>query len=60
MKIHVSIDEENGIIHSVSITAANEHDVTEVANLLHSEEDTAWGDTNYLGEEKKSKHRDVV
>ena len=29
MKAHVGVDEETGLAHSVSATAANTHDVTE-------------------------------
>jgi len=49
MKMHIGVDEENGIIHSLKTTAANIHDVTQVAALLHGDEDAVWGDAGYLG-----------
>ena len=62
MKVHIGTDQESGIIHSLSTTAANVHDVTEVHNVLHGEEDTVWGDAGYLGAEKRdeNKLRNVV
>ena len=35
MKAHIGVDSETGIVHSMSATAANVHDVTETHNLLH-------------------------
>lgn len=62
MKVHIGTDEDSGIIHSLSTTAANAHDVTEVHNLLHGDEEAVWGDAGYLGAEKRdeNKMRDVV
>ena len=38
MKAHIGVDSETGIVHSMSATAANAHDVTETHNLLHGGE----------------------
>ena len=35
MKAHIGVDSETGIVHSLSTTAANVHDVTEAHGLLH-------------------------
>ena len=35
MKAHIGVDADTGIVHSMSTTAANAHDVTEAYNLLH-------------------------
>ena len=35
MKIHIGVDKDSGLIHSVATTAANVHDLTPVAELLH-------------------------
>ena len=35
MKAHIGVDADTGIVHSLSTTAANVHDVTEAHNLLH-------------------------
>lgn len=38
MKVHVGVDIENGLIHRVDQAAANGHDLTAAAELLHGEE----------------------
>ena len=38
MKVHIGVDAESGLIHSVQTTAANVHDLTAAAELLHGEE----------------------
>ena len=35
MKAHIGVDADTGIVHSMTTTAANAHDVTETHNLLH-------------------------
>ena len=49
MKAHIGVDSETGIVHSMSATAANAHDVTEAHNLLHGGETVVWGDAGYQG-----------
>jgi IS5 family transposase len=58
MKMHIGVDEALGIVHSISTTAANVHDITETANLLHGEEQCVWGDAGYQGVHKRSEHED--
>jgi IS5 family transposase len=38
LKAHIGADARTGLTHSLSTTAANIHDITEKANLLHGEE----------------------
>ena len=35
MKVHIGVDDETGVVHSMSTTSANVHDVTEAHRLLH-------------------------
>ena len=35
MKVHVGVDKDNGLIHSIETTSANVHDLTPAADLLH-------------------------
>jgi IS5 family transposase len=37
MKVHIGVDSESGLIHSLETTAANGHDLTPAADLLHGE-----------------------
>lgn len=52
-KAHIGVDEDSGLVHSVKVTAANVHDVTVVPELLTGEEETVYGDSGYLGAEKR-------
>jgi IS5 family transposase len=49
MKAHVGTD-RRGIVHSLSTTAANEHDSTQMSKLLHGEEREVFGDQAYWNE----------
>ena len=53
MKAHIGVDADTGIVHSMSATAANVHDVTETHNLLHGGETVVWGDAGYQGVGKR-------
>ena len=44
-----AVDADTGIVHSMSTTAANTHDVTEAHNLLHGGETVVWGDAGVPG-----------
>ena len=52
-KAHIGVDSETGIVHSMSTTAANAHDITETHNLLHGGETVVWGDAGYQGVGKR-------
>jgi IS5 family transposase len=58
MKMHIGVDEALGIVHSVSTTPANAHDITQTANLLHGEEECVWADAGYQGVDKRDEHED--
>ena len=49
MKAHIGVDGETGIVHSMSATGANVHDVREAHKLLHGSETVVWGDAGYQG-----------
>ena len=53
MKAHIGVDSKTGIVHSLSTTAANAHDVTEAHNLLHGGERVVWCDAGYQGVHKR-------
>ena len=56
MKAHIGVDSETGIVHSMSATPANVHDVTEAHQLLHGGETVVWGDAGYQGVEKREEN----
>ena len=53
MKVHAGMDKDSGLIHSVVFTAANVHDLTPAAELLHGEEEELNGDAGYQGIAKR-------
>jgi IS5 family transposase len=57
MKAHVGADADSGLVHSVTTTAANAHDITQAHALLHGEETDVFGDSGYRGVEKREKVR---
>ena len=56
MKAHIGVDSETGIVHSMTTTAANAHDITEAHNLLHGRETAVWGDAGYQGVGKREEN----
>lgn len=52
-KAHVGVDRDTGLAHTLKVTAANIHDVTMMAELVTGEENTVYGDSGYLGAEKR-------
>ena len=58
MKVHIGVDKDSGLIHSVETTSANVHDITRAAQLLHGEEEVVYGDAGYQGIEKRAEIAD--
>lgn len=52
-KAHIGVDKDSGLIHTLKVTAANVHDVTMTSKLLTGEETAVYGDSGYLGAEKR-------
>ena len=59
MKVHIGADAETGVVHSVTTTPANVHDVTEAHRLLHGGENRVWGDAGYQGIDKRLENREL-
>ena len=53
MKVHVGADMDSGLVHSLVGTAANVSDVTRAHELLHGDEEVAFGDAGYQGAHKR-------
>jgi IS5 family transposase len=53
MKTHIGVDSKTGITHTVTSTAANQHDITEAHNLIRDTDEVIHGDSGYLGIEKR-------
>ena len=52
-KAHVGVDKDTGLVHTLEVTAANVHDVTMTPKLLTGEETVVYGDSGYLGADKR-------
>lgn len=52
-KAHVSVDKDSGLVQKVKVTAANVSDVAILPELLTGEEEVVYGDSGYLGAEKR-------
>ena len=52
-KAHIGVDKDSGLVHTLKVTAANVHDVTMTSKLLSGEEAVVYGDSGYLGAEKR-------
>jgi IS5 family transposase len=49
MMVHIGVDSEGGLIHSVETTAANVQDLAPAADLLHGGETVVNADAGYQG-----------
>jgi IS5 family transposase len=53
MKLHVGTDSVHGLAHSAVVTTAKVHDSQVMAELLHGDEQTIYGDHAYINEAKQ-------
>lgn len=53
MKCHIGVDAGSGLVHTMTVTAANEHDITQAASLLREDDGVVYGDSGYLGVQKR-------
>jgi IS5 family transposase len=61
MKAHIGVDVASGVVHTLTGTAANEADITQMATVLHGQEEAVFADAGYTGADKRPEHaeRDV-
>lgn len=53
MKCHVGVDAGSGLVHTITATAANAHDITETSKLIREDDAVVYGDSGYIGIEKR-------
>jgi IS5 family transposase len=53
MKAHIGVDVGTGYAHAVTATAANVHDLDEVANLVRVDDEVVYADAGYQGAENR-------
>lgn len=54
MKVPIGVNKDSGLTHSVVTTAANVHDLTPAAQLLHGDEEVVDADAVYQGITKRA------
>ena len=61
MKAHIGVDVASGVVHTLTGTAANKADITQMAAVLHGREEAVFADAGYTGAQKRPEHaeRDV-
>ena len=59
MKAHIGVDARSGLTHSLVTTAANEHDLNQMSNLLHGEELFVSADAGYRGAPQREELAEV-
>jgi len=57
MKLHIAVDSDTGLVHSVDSTAVNKHDITQTDKLLHGKETEVFADAGYVGVSKREEHQ---
>ncbi|MBK7120398.1 MAG: IS5 family transposase [Comamonadaceae bacterium] len=53
MKAHIGVDADSGLVHTVTTTPANAHDITQAAALLHGQNKEVFADSGYRGVHKR-------
>jgi len=53
MKCHAGVDAGSGLIHTIEVTAANQHDITVASKLIRKDDSVVYGDSGYLGIQKR-------
>jgi len=54
MKVHIGVDTDSGLVHTVRGTAANVADVNVLGELLHGDEESLHGDSAYHSKQLKA------
>ena len=53
MKAHTGVDAGTGYVHSVSVTAANVHDLDQITTLVRADDEVVYADAGYQGVDKR-------
>ena len=53
MKCHIGVDAGSDLVHTITVTAANEHDISQAAKLFREDDEVVYGDSGYLGVQKR-------
>lgn len=57
MKCNIGVDAGTDIVHTITATSANVHDITEAHKLIREDDKVVYGDSRYTGIEKREEIR---
>lgn len=57
MKCNIGVDAGSGLVHSITTTSANVHDITEAHKLIREDDEVVYGDSGYTGIAKREEIR---
>ena len=57
MKCNIGVDAGSGLVHSITVTSANVHDITEAHKLIREDDEVVYGDSGYTGIVKREEIR---
>lgn len=57
MKCNIGVDAGSGLVHSITATSANVHDITQAHKLIRKDDEVVYGDSGYLGISKREEIR---
>jgi IS5 family transposase len=58
MKVHVGVDAKSGLVHTVEVTTAKDHDVTVLPKLVREDDQAVFGDKGYFSDDLKREARE--
>jgi len=58
MKVHVGVDAKKGLVHTVEVTTAKNHDSTMLPNLVREDDQAVFGDKGYFSDDLKREARE--
>ena len=53
IKCHIGVDAGSGLVHTITVTAANAYDITQAAALIREDDEVVYGDFGYLRIQKR-------
>ena len=57
MKCNIGVDAGSGIVHTITATSANVHDITEAHKLIRKDDEVVYGDSGFIGIESVMKSK---
>ena len=54
MKCNIGVDAGTGLVHSITATSANVHDITEAHKLIREDDEVVYGDSGYIDYRKSA------